>query len=166
MKKFFHFSIVLMLIVSIAISTIFFPSTILAATPPNSDRVFKTISVGTNPASLTFNSVNGAIYVTNFNDGTLSVINGATNTVSTTIPISGIGIQAAAYDPVNGKIFVINYRTNSFYIINSTTNMVTNGPISLGRGPDDAVYDSANGYIYVPDFFDNKTSVINGPTTL
>jgi DNA-binding beta-propeller fold protein YncE len=41
--------------------------------------VIDTITVGTNPQSIAINPITNLAYVTNSNDNTVSVINGATN---------------------------------------------------------------------------------------
>src|SRR5690242_10513859 len=53
----------------------------LLTNPARADSVIATIPVGAHPNSIAFDSANGNLYVTNYLSSTVSVINGATNTV-------------------------------------------------------------------------------------
>jgi YVTN family beta-propeller protein len=50
--------------------------------------MIKNVAVGNIPASVAFNPSNCYTYVTNVDSNTVSVINGSTNTVIDTIPVS------------------------------------------------------------------------------
>jgi YVTN family beta-propeller protein len=52
------------------------------------DSMIKNVAVGNIPASVAFNPSNYYTYVTNVDSNTVSVINGSTNTVIDTIPVS------------------------------------------------------------------------------
>ena len=75
-----------------------------------------TIPVGGLPISVTVNPPTGDVYVTNFNDGTVSVISGRTNTVTTTIPV-GNGPVGVAVNPPTGAVYVTNIGDDTVSVI-------------------------------------------------
>ena len=70
------------------------------------------------PYGIAYDPSNGYIYVTDAGSGTVSVINGATNTVIATIPV-GIWPWGVAYDPSNGYIYVTNSGSDTVSIISA-----------------------------------------------
>jgi len=79
------------------------------------------------------NTSTNAIYVANFNDNTVTVIDGLTNTVVTTIipaggsPFpTGIGVNS-----LNNSIYVAEFNSDIVTIIDGVTNMVTQAVISV-----------------------------------
>jgi len=74
------------------------------------NAVIATLSVGTTPEGVAFDSVNTRMYVPNYNDDTVSVINTATNAVIATISV-GDGPRGIAFDSGNGhtRMYVSNY---------------------------------------------------------
>jgi YVTN family beta-propeller protein len=100
-----------------------------------------TIPVGTTPASpfgVGYDPANQDIYVGNA--GTISVIDGSTNTVVTTINISG---TAFAYDPTSNNMYVTS--SGVIAVIDSSTNLViTTIPVAAGG----ITYDKANQDLY------------------
>ena len=73
-----------------------------------------------------------AIYVLNGGDNSVSVIDGTTNTVTTTIPV-GNGPSGVAVSP-SGTIYVTNLGDFSMSVIDGTTNTVT-ATVPVGAGP-------------------------------
>jgi YVTN family beta-propeller protein len=79
----------------------------------------------------------GKVYVTNFQDGTLSVVNTATNAIIATIPV-GNGPVGVAVTPDNTKVYVVNRSDNTVSAIDTATNTVAavlpvgNFPFGLG----------------------------------
>ena len=63
------------------------------------------------------------IYVANFNDNTVSVINGATNAVIDTIPV-GINPAGVDVNPLTNRIYVGNLNSDDVSVIDGTTNTV------------------------------------------
>jgi YVTN family beta-propeller protein len=90
----------------------------LAATP------IATVHVGTLPTGIAVNPATNRIYVANTNDGTVSVINGATNAVVATITV-GSSPFGVAVNPVTNGIYVSWYNFDgSLVVINGATNQV------------------------------------------
>ena len=115
-----------------------------------------TIEVGSNPSGVASDGTN--IFVTNYGDGNVSVIDPTTNTVTTTITV-GIGPIGMAYDGTN--IYVTNLESSNVSVIDPTTNTVT-ATITVG---DDPRYVASTGdLIFVTNYGDGNVSVID-PTT-
>jgi len=98
--------------------------------------------------------------VTNYNLGTVWVINGVTNTIFTGISV-GFGPVGVAFDSLNGYIYVTNAGSNNVSVINGATNTIL-PDIYVGLDPSGVVYDSSNRYIYVANYNSSTVSVING----
>ena len=58
----------------------------------------------------------GKVYVTNDGSGTVSVINGATSTVTTTITVV-FGPRGVAVNPLAGQVYVANSGSNTVSVI-------------------------------------------------
>jgi len=122
---------------------------------------------------LTFNITSSSsyasnkIYVSNYGSNDVSVINGATNKVVSTISV-GSGPNGVAYDPNNNEIYVANYGSNSVSVINGATNSVIATISNSLNTPTGAACDPINNEIYVANRNSGSTSgwvtVINGAT--
>jgi YVTN family beta-propeller protein len=134
-----------------------------------------TIGVGYGPDGMAVDPAAGTVYVTNAGtgssetgtagDGTVSVIDAATNKVKTTIAV-GTKPDAVAADPAAGTIYVSNSdpdNSGSVSVINAATNKVTT-TIGVGYHPDGVAADPATGTVYVANTYDNTVSVINTVT--
>ncbi len=113
---------------------------------------------GIAPCALAYDSANGYIYVANGGSNTVSVINGATNTVIDNITV-GNRPYAIAYDPANGYVYVANRGSNTVSVINGATNTVIDN-ITVGYGPNALAYDPAKGYVYVANWDSGTISII------
>jgi YVTN family beta-propeller protein len=104
---------------------------------------------------------NGEIYMCS--DGSVAVINGATNTVVKSISLSGSG-YSMGYDSGDGYIYVSN-AGSTVWVINGATNTIAttiNGPFSSSEG---LTYDNTNNYLYMGDEDGGNTMwIINGAT--
>jgi YVTN family beta-propeller protein len=89
----------------------------------------------------------------------VSVINGATNALTATIPISAGGFNLAA-DPATDTVYVTT-GNNAVSVINGATNQVT-ASIPLSAAPGAIAADPATNTVYVGT--GNAVSVINGAT--
>jgi YVTN family beta-propeller protein len=126
--------------------------------------VGSSISVGSSPYNIAFDSTNGNLYVTNVGSNNVSVINGATNTViGSPIPV-GTNSYGVAFDSANGNLYVANNGDNTVSVISGATNTIIGSPIAVGTGPFGIAFDSANGNLYVANSGSNDVYVINGAT--
>src|SRR5262249_52732578 len=119
--------------------------------------------VGQAPARAAIDPRTDTVYVANFDDNTVSVINGQTNTVTATIPVGSTPIGIAA-DPRTNRIYVSNLNDNTVSVINGQTNTVV-ATIDMGSGVS-ALQDAVNpriNKVYVINE-DNAMPVISGRT--
>ena len=126
------------------------------------NRVLKTIPVGSHPLGVTYNSANGGIYVANSNSHDVSVINSQTNSPVGTITVDKTP-ASIAYDPINQGIYVTNTDSNTLSVINGTTNSVLN-TIEVGSSPLGVAVNPNTNIVYVTNGISNTVSVINGTT--
>ena len=100
--------------------------------------------------------------MTNAGDGTVSVINAATNAVTATIPV-GSAPKGVAVDPAAGTVYVTNYRDNTASVINAATNAVA-VTVPVGSYPARVAVDPATRTAYVTNSVgDGTVSVISAP---
>jgi YVTN family beta-propeller protein len=124
------------------------------------------------PYGITLNPDNDLVYVSNYGQfnttGTISVINGTTNTIVTNISV-GKNPQAIIYNPANGLIYTANTLSNTLSIINGTSNSSV-GSIIVGaypgKNPTGITINPINNTIYVANMGSNTVSVINGTTNV
>src|SRR5580704_17028690 len=97
-----------------------------------SQQVIATIAVGNWPVYLAADQKTNRIYVSNQFDDTVSVIDGATNTVTATIKV-GRYPNGIAVNPKTNTIYVANLNGGSLSIINGTT--LKTSTLRLGPAP-------------------------------
>src|SRR5258708_31864471 len=89
----------------------------------NTLTVSAVIPVGKRPQRAVMTPNGAEVYVTNFNDNTVSVINTSTNAVSFTLSVGGSPLSLAV-SPDGSKVFVGD-NAGAVSIINTLTKMVT-----------------------------------------
>ena len=129
--------------------------------PMSCHRVIDTITVGSRPRSVAFDSLNGYVYVANCGSCNVTVINN-TNKVVDTIAV-GPYPDAVAFDSLNGYVYVANFGSHNVTVINDTNKIVDT--ILVGLYPRGVAFDSLNGYVYVANRGSGTVSVIS-PTYL
>jgi len=141
------------------------------------DQIVGSVPVGFQPVDVALDSSNGYLYVANMDigpgygtdpdggPGNLTVVDGSTDAVVGSVPVSPIDAwpDAVAYDSGNGDLYVANGGSNNVTIVNGATNTPI-GTVTLDTFPDAVVYDSANGYLFVADRRPNGEWAINGST--
>lgn len=120
------------------------------------------ITVGSCPDGMAFDPVSGFVYVANYNSCNVTVINGTTDKVDTSIAVPDpIGV---VYDPGTNDFYVSNYTpgdaTGSLTAINGSTNKVVS-VMNVGMNPAGLVYDPSNGYLFLIDSYYRNVSVID-----
>jgi YVTN family beta-propeller protein len=151
-----------------------------AITTSGCTQSWPTVPLGNAPRFIGINKITNTIYVSNSEDNTVSVIDGATcnssNTsgCSQTQPTTPVGNipQQVAVDETNNTIYVVNRDDGTVSVINGahcngtdtsgcnqswSTVTVGNSPQALGLNPD-------NHTVYVTNTGDNTVSVIDGNT--
>lgn len=123
-------------------------------------QTVQTIPVGWAPNAVVANSVTNQIYVSNWLDNSLTIVNGATN-ATTTIALgaspqalavnSSNKVYVAVSDNLNGSVAVIDGNTESIIAM-----------VPVGRGPSAVAVDPNTDFVYVTNAVDNTVTVING----
>jgi len=133
----------------------------LTQSPP---VVSATIAVGAQPDAAALSTDGSQLFVSNFKDGTLSIISTATNTVTHTVTV---GSRPTGVLEVGGSVYVANLLSGTISVVNPSTGSGT-GTISLpGAGTSTGVAPSglaasADGHtLYVDDARNGKTYVID-----
>ena len=101
-------------------------------------------------------------YITNYSDGTVSVVNTATNTVATTITV-GSQPWGVSITPDGTKAYVSNAGSNTVSVINTATNVVT-ATIPVGNFPEGIAFSPDGATAYVTNYYSHTVSVINTAT--
>jgi DNA-binding beta-propeller fold protein YncE len=139
-------------------------------------RLLASVGVGTQPDPAVCDTANGLVYVANYYNGSVTVINGTAwaglVVVGPRDPAHGVWDSsqpiAATYDSDNGYVYV----TNSFSVngpnVSVIDGMTLVGSVAVAWMPTPAAYDPMNGYIYVLSYADgfNVVSVIQNLTAI
>lgn len=108
------------------------------------------VDVGKEPFGVAVNPLTNRIYVANYSSGTVSVVNGATNTVTATIPM-GSNPSAVTVNPLTDRIYVTHALTSgTVSVIDGTADKVTD-TIEVGKNPNAVGTDPAADTLYVVD---------------
>lgn len=106
----------------------------------------------------------GRIYVSNCADGTISVIDEATNAGVATVPV-GRCPAAIAADPATNLVYVANSTDQTVSVIDAATDQVVGAPILVFAHVDGALaVDPGSNRIYVGDPDGNTVTTIDGST--
>jgi YVTN family beta-propeller protein len=109
-----------------------------------------------------YNDDDDLIYVANNGDGTVSVING--ETYSVTKVITGVvGANGVAYDSDHGLVYVTKHGPNELAVIDASTNAVSE-TVSVGNGPNGVAYNPEVDKIYVANYNSNTVTILDGDT--
>lgn len=132
------------------------------------NSVIATISVGSNtlwsgPFGVSYDPVNGNVYVVNEHTGNVSVVSGNTLTVVANIPVGSTPYQVTT-DPDNGNIYVTDYGSNEVSEISGSTENVL-GAVTVGDGPYGIAYASSGPDLLVANQLSGNLSVIPVPFT-
>jgi YVTN family beta-propeller protein len=116
------------------------------------------LKVGAGPVSIAVNGANGMVYVANGDDGTVSVIDGKTDQVLTTVPATKHPYAIAA-NSTTGKVYVSRTYGDAITVIDGTTNRSTD--ITMGS-PDFIAVDAMRDKIYLLGYEGGTVTVIDG----
>ncbi len=101
-------------------------------------------------------------YITGQNGSIVSVLDTATNTVVTTIPVGGAPFGVGIL-PNGSRAYVANSTPNTVSVINLATNTVI-ATIGVGSGPAGVAVNPAGSRVYVANLISNSVSVIDTST--
>jgi YVTN family beta-propeller protein len=117
-------------------------------------------TVGKGPRAVAVNPVTNQVYVANYPSGTVSVIDGATNAVTTVTVGSQPG--AVAVNPVTDKVYVANANGGTVSVIDGATNTVAT--VTVGTNPIAVAVNPVTDKVYVANLNSSSVSVIDGAT--
>jgi YVTN family beta-propeller protein len=125
-------------------------------------RVERTIPVGNDPRGVAYNGDDNLIYVANYGDDTVSVINGETYDVTKVIT-GVVGANGVAYDSNHGLVYVTNQSIGMLTVISATTNTIVE-TTPVGDKPNGVAYNPTVNKIYVANYGGNSVTVLDGDT--
>jgi YVTN family beta-propeller protein len=134
------------------------PTGIITWSSSGGSTAGSTISVGNGPWATTFAPSNNAVYVSNYYEGTVSVIDASTNTVVKTITV-GYHPRAFAFAPSNNDVYVTNLDGEMVSVIDTATNTVVKN-ITVYHGPWVITFAPSNNDMYVGNW-DGTVTVID-----
>lgn len=112
------------------------------------------------PNNLAVNTLTNKVYVPNYYDGTVTVIDGATNS-SSTVTVGSHPLSLAVNASTN-KIYATNSVSNDVTVIDGVTNTTTTIPV--GASPEGIAVNAITNRIYVTNVGDDTVTVIDGAT--
>lgn len=128
----------------------------------STDNEVKRIPVGFEPGGMAITPTGCAVskaYVTNFGDGTVSVIDVQNDTVIGDPIRVGLGPRGITLTPDCSKVYVANSFSNTVSVINTSTNKVTTIPV--GSNPVVAIIAPDGSKVYLANSGSNTVSVID-----
>ncbi|MFD8478679.1 IPT/TIG domain-containing protein [Kitasatospora sp. NPDC059673] len=146
-----------------------FASNTVSVIDTGTNTAVATIPVDDGPVGVAIAPNGHAVYVANQgNSGgaglaaggnSVSVIDTATNTVTTTVPVGNAPLGIAV-TPSGGAVYVTNKSSNTVSVIDTATNAVT-ATIPVGAGPADVAISPSGATAYVTNLFGDTVSVIS-----
>jgi YVTN family beta-propeller protein len=107
----------------------------------------KRIAVGGIPSAVAFNSRTKTLYVSNYDDDTLTVINMKSGAPKATVPV-GHHPEGVAVDAERDLVFVANTHGNSVTVIDGATNKVRS-TIAAGKAPYALAYNPVSKKLHI-----------------
>lgn len=132
----------------------------LVQPPLRSQSVTGTLTVGNAPLGVGFNPLTGLVYVSNSEDGTVSVIRGSQ--VQGTIAV-GNGPNGIDADTSANLVYVANFSDATVSVINGATNTVVSLP-AVGNGPFGVAYLPGTAFTFVTNSQDGTISWLQNGT--
>lgn len=136
------------------------PATPVAAS--NDRYATDSVTVGQEPSSVAVNPDGTKVYVANSGEGTVNVINTATNEVSATVRVGRMP-AAVAVHPDGSTVYVTNWGEGTVSVINASSNTVSR-TIPIGGGPDGVVVHPDGTKAYVTAWNMGEINVIDTST--
>lgn len=142
----------------VGLSVLFF-APILLLQPFNTETAVAPVTGLSQPFGISITPNGEYAYVTNGGSASVSVINTATNTVSSTIPV-GISPFGVAITPDGEYVYVTNGGSASVSVIETATNTIT-ATIIVGIGPYGVAITPNGEYAYITNFGTSTVSVVS-----
>jgi YVTN family beta-propeller protein len=130
---------------------------IVASVNVVTDMITPLAAVGKAPQFLAVRPGGSQLYVTNFDDDTVSVVSGTT--VVATIPV-GDGADGIAFNSNGTRAYVTNFQAGTVSVIDATTNTVIT-TIAVGASPVGVTVSPDGTAVYVATFGTGNVTVID-----
>lgn len=115
---------------------------------------------GSDPRFVVVNPVTNMAYVSNYQSGNVTAVDGNNNTTLITVDANPFGL---AVNPATNKIYVADFGAQLVTVIKASQNNQTI-TVQTGRGPYEIGVDQQRNVIYVLNYYDDTVTVINGST--
>jgi YVTN family beta-propeller protein len=143
---------------------------------PKNNEIIKNIPIGiqgdprvTSSGLIAIDPNNGNVYVGNYRDKSISVINSTNNQVVATITLTGTP-SAIAFNPNNGNMYVVGGPSNIVSVIDTKINKIVKSIPGIGIVPNAIAYNPTDGNMYVLGGFSRSVFAIdserNNSTTI
>jgi YVTN family beta-propeller protein len=96
----------------------------------------------------------------NFYNGTVSVVDGASNAIIATVPSLGDDPYGIAANPAGTRIYVVNSNSNDVTVFDASSNAAV-ATFAVGQGPVWALASPDGARLYVTNYTDQNVSVID-----
>jgi YVTN family beta-propeller protein len=113
------------------------------------------------PYALCYNSADDKVYSANYNTDSVTIINGATNAIITTLAVNDQP-YAFCYNSANDKVYCLNTGTaQNISVIDGATNAIV-ATIPAGPYAQQLCYNPQNNKVYCSNMYGNNVTVIDG----
>jgi YVTN family beta-propeller protein len=123
------------------------------------------LNTGSDPWDIAINPVTKRMYISNFLDNTVSVLDGGTDKLLTSIDSNGYP-STVSVNPATNRLYVANSGSNTVSVFSSSNQKIAD--IDVGKNPTDLAIDSISGgsssLIFAANSGSDTVSVINGLT--
>ncbi|RZS40733.1 YVTN family beta-propeller protein [Herbihabitans rhizosphaerae] len=123
--------------------------------------VTATVPVGKGPSDVVVNDTTNRVYVTNADDGTVSVIDGASDTVKTTITV-GPRPAAVDADEKTNLVYVGSAQDGSVSVVDGNTDALRVTVPGSGQGVAGAAVNSDTLRVYFSNIYADRLEVFDG----
>ena len=127
------------------------------------DTIYSYFATNATPNGIVVNECSNKIYVANFGADNVTVYDGTTHNLITTITMQGGSPAPYGMDihPRNGKVYVSVINTNDVQVINSSTDQIV-AVVPVGNTPYNVTVDVARNRIYAINWSAGSVTVIDG----
>lgn|GEM_PF-5292013 len=130
----------------------------------DAETVIAHLGAGETPSAASVNPATNKIYVTNRTSNNVTVIDGATNNITSAV-YAGNSPGAVAVNPATNMIYVTNFISNDVTVIDGTTDTVAS-TVYAGNGPCAVAVNPNTNRVYVTNTFSDTITVIDGSNNI
>jgi YVTN family beta-propeller protein len=117
------------------------------------------VKTGRGPAGVAVHPAGTRVYVSNYRNATLSVIDAASATVVSTVSVDDLPLGVAVH-PAGTKVYVTSYRARNVDVVGTTSATVLSR-VRVGRKPVGVAFDASGGRAFVASSGDDVLVVLD-----